>query len=58
MTAIQRTIGSYNFVALYQQQQVPERGNLDKWKWLQLYEPPPYYSAILSEVLPHTCETF
>ena len=35
---IRRTIGSFNFAAQYQQQPVPEEGNLVKWKWFQTYE--------------------
>ncbi|MDT7040792.1 phage terminase large subunit [Candidatus Nitronereus thalassa] len=43
LEAIQSMIGSYNFSAQYQQQPVPEDGNLIKWKWFQRYDTPPAF---------------
>ncbi len=34
-------IGLYNFSAQYQQEPVPEEGNLVKWAWFQKYDRPP-----------------
>ena len=35
---IRSMLGSYNFSAQYQQQPVPEEGNMVKWTWFQTYD--------------------
>jgi len=35
------SMGSMNFAAQYQQEPVPEDGNLIKWQWFQFYDKPP-----------------
>ena len=38
---LQRSMGSMNFAAQYQQQPVAEGGNLIKWAWFEFYDEPP-----------------
>ncbi|MET0048181.1 MAG: phage terminase large subunit [Sedimenticola sp.] len=38
---IQETIGSFNFSAQYQQQPIPQEGNLVKWSWFNNYDSAP-----------------
>lgn len=41
LEALQRTLGSYNFAAQYQQHPAPMGGGLVKWAWLKTYENQP-----------------
>jgi predicted phage terminase large subunit-like protein len=41
LDAIRARIGPYYFSAQYQQEPVPEEGNLVKWAWFQVYDSPP-----------------
>ncbi|HEU5046643.1 MAG TPA: phage terminase large subunit [Rickettsiales bacterium] len=38
LTAIKANIGSYNFSAQYQQEPVPQDGNIIQWKWFPVYQ--------------------
>ena len=38
-------LGSYNFSAQYQQQPVPEEGNMVKWEWFQSYDKLPLWES-------------
>jgi len=41
LDTIQARIGPYHFSSQYQQEPVPEEGNLVKWAWFQVYNAPP-----------------
>lgn len=42
---LKRTLGTFNFSAQYQQQPIPEDGEIIKWEWFQTYETaPPRYA--------------
>lgn len=41
LDGLRAMIGTYNFSAQYQQEPVPEEGNLVKWAWFQTYDRPP-----------------
>lgn len=41
LESLRSMIGAYNFSAQYQQEPVPEEGNLVKWPWFQMYDRPP-----------------
>lgn len=38
---LQRTMGSYDFAAQYQQRPAPKGGGLIKWAWFRTYDQPP-----------------
>lgn len=38
---LRATIGSYNFLAQYQQQPIPIEGELIKWNWFRRFERTP-----------------
>ncbi len=41
LDSLRAMIGTYTFSAQYQQEPVPEEGNLVKWAWFQTYDRPP-----------------
>ena len=45
LEAIKTTIGSFNFSAQYQQQPIPEEGNLVKWPWFNTYDTAPPFES-------------
>ncbi len=45
LDAIKNTIGTFNFSAQYQQQPIPEEGNLVRWPWFQFYDAKPAWEA-------------
>lgn len=42
---LQRTMGSYDFAAQYQQRPAPKGGGLIKWPWFGVYDEPPVKQA-------------
>ena len=44
---IKANMGSYNFEAQYQQNPIPEEGNILKWKWFEYYDELPYDGEII-----------
>lgn len=47
LDVIKSNMGSYNFEAQYQQNPIPEEGNLLKWGWFKYYDELPYDGEII-----------
>jgi predicted phage terminase large subunit-like protein len=43
---LKQSMGCMNFAAQYQQEPVPEEGNLIKWQWFRFYDEPPKRTAL------------
>jgi predicted phage terminase large subunit-like protein len=51
LATIRANIGSYNFSAQYQQEPIPESGNIIKWEWFPFYDEIPNATGSLDRIV-------
>lgn len=51
LATIRANIGSYNFSAQYQQEPIPESGNIIKWEWFRYYDEIPRAAGTLDRIV-------